>query len=37
MGTDAFGKLPNAAGWQPALPGKSGGGFPVLHTFGLSR
>src|SRR6266550_6671214 len=25
MGADAFGKLPNAAGWQPALPGKNSG------------
>src|SRR6266571_1980266 len=25
MGADAFGKLPNAAGCQPALPGKSSG------------
>jgi hypothetical protein len=37
MCADAFSKLPNSAGWQPALPGKSDGGFPVLHAFGLSH
>src|SRR6184192_4252184 len=30
MCVDAFGKLPNAAGWQPALPRSSSDGFFVI-------
>src|SRR5258705_13759904 len=32
MGLDAFGKLPNAAGWQPALPRSSSDGFSVIRA-----
>src|SRR3989440_11230193 len=32
MGLDAFGKLPNAAGWQPALPRRSSDGFFVIRA-----